>query len=62
MADEKHDKAQGKAGRAARLASELRANLARRKQQARSRGPDGKLPASADRGTGADVAPVEADE
>ena len=62
MADEKHDKAERKAGRAARLARELRANLARRKAQARSREPDGKLLASADRGTGADVAPEQADE
>jgi hypothetical protein len=40
MADETQDKTTGKARRSARLAQELRANLLRRKAQARSR--DGK--------------------
>ncbi|WP_442579130.1 hypothetical protein ACSBOB_26990 [Mesorhizobium sp. ASY16-5R] len=43
MADEIQDKTTGKARRSARLAQELRANLLRRKAQARSRdGNDGK--------------------
>ncbi|MFI0844372.1 hypothetical protein [Mesorhizobium sp. IMUNJ 23232] len=61
MADEKHDKAHGKAERAARLARELRANLVRRKQQTRSREAEGEFLASADRGASAEP-PAEADE
>ena len=61
MADEKQDKVPGKSGRADRLARELRANLARRKAQARSRDADGKPPASPDEETGAS-APAQADE
>ena len=55
MADEKQDRTSAKPNRAARLASELRANLARRKAQARSRDADGKQPASPDDEAGADA-------
>ncbi|MEQ1953942.1 hypothetical protein [Mesorhizobium sp. CN2-181] len=62
MADEKQDRVQGKSGRAARLASELRANLARRKAQARSRGAEGKQPRSPEPESGVENRPAEADE
>ncbi|MDQ6436608.1 hypothetical protein RB623_21365 [Mesorhizobium sp. LHD-90] len=48
MADKTKDRTTDKTGRAARLAQELRANLARRKQQARSRDADGKAKTGSD--------------
>jgi hypothetical protein len=52
MADETKDKTTGKARRSARLAQELRANLLRRKAQARSRDTNDGKPAEGETGAG----------